>query len=160
KENEKELENNSINSFDDCVLAGNPILESYPRQCKNENQIFTENIGNEIEKMDLIQIESPRPNQIINSPLNIVGKARGFWFFEASFPIILKDEKGNIISESFAEAKNDWMTTEFVPFESILEYKINDELKNKKGLLFLKKDNPSGISDNDDFLEIPIIFSE
>jgi len=32
-----------INSFDECTRAGYPVLESYPRQCKTENdQTFTE----------------------------------------------------------------------------------------------------------------------
>ena len=157
----KNIEDNiKINSFEECVLAGNPIMESYPRQCRNEDQTFTKNIGNELEKMDLIQIENPRPNQIISSPLNISGQARGFWFFEASFPITLEDENDNIIAGGIAEAKDDWMTTEFVRFESILEYNLDETLYNKKGKLILKKDNPSGIPDNDDFLEIPIIFSK
>ena len=32
-----------INSFDDCVAAGNPVMESYPRQCMSaDGQNFTE----------------------------------------------------------------------------------------------------------------------
>ena len=31
-----------INSFDDCVAAGNPVMESYPRQCRHGNKTFTE----------------------------------------------------------------------------------------------------------------------
>jgi len=150
----------TITSFEECVEIIGVVMESYPRKCRYENQIFTENIGNELEKLDLIQIENPRPNQFINSPLNIKGQAKGFWFFEADFPIILKDEDGKILAEGIAEAKDDWMNTEFVQFESILEYNIDKELENKKGILILKKDNPSGLLENDDFLEIPIIFSK
>ncbi|MCF7906531.1 Gmad2 immunoglobulin-like domain-containing protein [Patescibacteria group bacterium] len=149
-----------INSFEECAEIVGIVMESYPRQCRYEDQIFTENIGNELEKMDLIQIENPRPNQIISSPLDIKGQARGFWFFEADFPITLEDENGKILAEGIAEAKDDWMTTEFVQFESILEYNLDENLYNKKGKLILKKDNPSGLLENDDFLEIPIIFSK
>ncbi|HXK32321.1 MAG TPA: hypothetical protein VJ378_02535, partial [Candidatus Paceibacterota bacterium] len=82
----------SIDSFEKCTEAGNAIMESYPRQCRTEDgRIFTEDIGNEIEKLDLIKIENVRPNQIISSPLSIKGEARGNWFFEASFPIRLYD---------------------------------------------------------------------
>ncbi len=36
---------NEINSFKDCISAGNPIMESYPRQCKTANgQTFVEEI--------------------------------------------------------------------------------------------------------------------
>ena len=31
-----------IDSFEDCVEAGNPILESYPRQCIADGRTFTE----------------------------------------------------------------------------------------------------------------------
>ncbi len=36
---------NEINSFKDCISAGNPIMESYPRQCRTANgQTFVEEI--------------------------------------------------------------------------------------------------------------------
>jgi hypothetical protein len=149
-----------INSFEDCASVSDYIMESYPRQCRYEDKLFAENIGNELEKIDLIQIENPRPNQLVKSPLSIVGRARGFWFFKANFPIILKNENGNILAEGIAEAKDSWMTTEFVQFESTLEYNLDENLYNKKGVLILKKDNPSGLPENDDSLEVPIIFSK
>ncbi len=31
----------SINSFQECVAAGNPIMESYPEQCSANGQTFT-----------------------------------------------------------------------------------------------------------------------
>ena len=33
---------NTVTNFEECVLAGNPILESYPRKCINKGQMFTE----------------------------------------------------------------------------------------------------------------------
>ncbi|MBN1175328.1 hypothetical protein JXA48_01665 [Candidatus Woesearchaeota archaeon] len=35
-----------ISTFDDCVLAGNPVMESYPRQCSADGQTFVEDINN------------------------------------------------------------------------------------------------------------------
>lgn len=35
---------NKITNFDDCVKAGNPVMESYPRQCNADGQTFTEEI--------------------------------------------------------------------------------------------------------------------
>ncbi|MCK5466501.1 hypothetical protein KAI56_03335, partial [Candidatus Parcubacteria bacterium] len=58
-----------INNFQECIEAGNPAMESYPRQCRAGDQTFTEYIGNELEKTDLIFLDSPRPNQTIKSPL-------------------------------------------------------------------------------------------
>lgn len=36
--------NNSIDDFNDCVRAGYPVMESYPRQCSDGIQIWTEEI--------------------------------------------------------------------------------------------------------------------
>jgi len=34
-----------ITDFDSCVAAGNPVMESYPRQCNANGQTYTEDIG-------------------------------------------------------------------------------------------------------------------
>lgn len=120
----------------------------------------TENIGNELEKMNLIRIDYPRPNQTITSPLVIKGQARGNWFFEADFPVVLTDWDGKIIAQGIATAKSDWMTIEFVPYEATLTFAIDKNIYSNKGTLVLRKDNPSGLPENDDALEIPIVFSE
>src|SRR5680860_1906637 len=78
-----EVQKPTVTNFEECVAAGNPEMESYPRQCRNGAQSFTENIGNELEKTDLIRLSTPRPNQTISSPLTLTGQARGNWYFEA-----------------------------------------------------------------------------
>ena len=145
--------NPPISSFEECALAGYPIQESYPSRCTTAGgQNFTQDIGNELELTDLITISNPRPNQRITNPIEIRGAARGNWFFEASFPIKLVDENGNIIAEGHAEATEDWMTEEFVPYKAELEFKT----KSKTGTLILEKDNPSGETANDNQLKVPV----
>jgi len=34
-----------VNNFKECVAAGNPVMESYPRQCMHNKQGFVEYIG-------------------------------------------------------------------------------------------------------------------
>lgn len=140
-----------VSSFEECVEAGYPVMESYPRRCLD----FVEEIGNELEKRDLIILNSPRPNQVIESPLLIEGEARGFWFFEADFPIVIIDGKGEVIGEGIAFAKSEWMTENFVPFQSEIEFKRPET---EKGTLILFKDNPSGLPEHDDQLIIPVRF--
>ena len=115
-------------------------------------------------KADLIKLASPVPNGVIGSPLTISGQARGGWFFEASFPITLTNWDGLIIAEGPATAEGNWMTEEFVPFTATLEfispYPAGAEDFMKRGSLILKKDNPSGLPENDDALEIPIRFAQ
>jgi hypothetical protein len=146
----------NINNFKECVSAGYPVMESYPRQCKTpEGKTFTEDIGNELEKLDLIKTDNPRPNQVVQSPIIVKGQARGFWFFEASFPVKLFDENGNLIASTIAQAKNNWMTENFVPFEAVLVFEFSPT---KRGVLVLEKDNPSGLPENADELRIPVEF--
>ncbi len=114
---------------------------------------------NELEKSALIRISTPRPNQTISSPLVITGEARGNWYFEASFPVVLVDWDGRIIAQGIAQAKSDWMTTDFVPFEATLTFTVDKNAYSNKGSLILKKDNPSGLPQNDDALEIPIVYA-
>lgn len=143
----------AITSFDDCQNAGYPIQESYPPRCTiDDGQVFTQDIGNELVKMDFIRSENPRPNQIAKSPLVVRGQARGMWYFEATFPIKLVDNNGNIIAESFAQASGDWMTEDFVPYEGQLIF----ETAAKEGKLILEKSNPSGLPERADYLEIPV----
>lgn len=145
----------SINSFEECAKAGNPIMESYPPRCNANGKTFTQDIGNELEKINLIVVDHPRPNETIKSPLEITGKARGYWYFEASFPIFLYDENNNLIGEAVAQAQEEWMTEDFVPFSVNLEF---EGPKTDKGWLILEKDNPSGLPENDDELKIPVNF--
>lgn len=154
----KAKKNSLVFDFYSCVEAGNIIMESYPRQCQNSQngEVFTEGVGNVFEVQDLIQLTAPLPNEEIFSPLLIKGKARGTWFFEASFPVVLVNWDGLIIAEGYATAQDDWMTEEFVSFEATLEF-IKPEYSNR-GALILQKDNPSGLPENDNALEIPILF--
>ncbi|MCX6780019.1 MAG: hypothetical protein NT034_02455 [Candidatus Magasanikbacteria bacterium] len=114
--------------------------------------------GNEQAKIDLIRIQTPRPNEVVQSPLTITGQARGTWFFEGSFPVVLTDWDGLIIAQGTATAKGDWMTTEFVPFTATLIFTVDKDVYSNKGTLILRKDNPSGLPQNDDALEIPVVF--
>ncbi len=148
----------AVTTFEACVAAGNPVMESYPRQCTSKDGThFTENVGNTVEKADLIRVISPRPNEAVQSPLTITGEARGSWFFEASFPVVLTDWDGKIIAQGNANATGDWMTTDFVPFKATLTFVAGASTYSNKGTLILKKDNPSGLPENDNSLEIPVI---
>ena len=152
----KPVEEKAPINFEECVLAGNPVQESYPRQCRTpEGQIFSENIGNELEKINLIRIDAPRPNQSISSPLIVKGQARGNWFFEASFPVKLYDESNQLLVLGVAQAQGNWMTEDFVSFEARLEFTSPGA---GQGTLRLEKDNPSGLPENDDALIVPIRF--
>jgi hypothetical protein len=104
---------------------------------------------------DLIRIDSPLQNQKISSPITVKGEARGNWYFEASFPIQVLDENGEVLGVSPVQAQGEWMTENFVPFSGEI---IFSKPKGKSGSIIFKKDNPSGLSEFDDFVSIPINF--
>ncbi|MBN1972848.1 MAG: GerMN domain-containing protein [Sedimentisphaerales bacterium] len=106
---------------------------------------------------DLIQVYTPLANQEISSPLIIEGKARGFWFFEADFPVMLTDSKGEIIVRGTAAAKSDWMTENFVAFSAELKFTPD---YGKSGVLILRNDNPSDLQENNREIRIPVLFGE
>ncbi|OGG87705.1 hypothetical protein A2592_01030 [Candidatus Kaiserbacteria bacterium RIFOXYD1_FULL_42_15] len=124
------------------------------------DKISIEGNGNdEPPEREYIHIYSPSPNQTIQSPLTITGEARGTWFFEASFPIVVTNWDGLIVGQAIAQTKADWMTEDFVPFEATLTFTSDPSAYSQKGTLIFKKDNPSGLPENDDAFEIPINFA-
>ena len=173
----------TVESFEQCVAAGNSVMETYPAQCRTKDgKSFTEDIGNEIQMSDKIRIASPRPNHYLVSPVTITGEARGIWFFEATAPVKLIDEAGNVVAQGYITAnptsptattgqppqagklKNPgsiasesaeatWMTTEFVPFTGELTFTAP---ATPKATLVLEKDNPSGLPENAENLSIPV----
>ena len=103
---------------------------------------------------DEIILENIHPGEIISSPLLLTGRARGSWFFEASAPVVLTDWDGRIIAEGTIHTTEDWMTTEFVPFEGTLTFETPSY--GDIGSLILQNDNPSGLPAYDKAIEIPI----
>lgn len=104
---------------------------------------------------DLIQVDLPKNDQIISSPVMIKGQARGTWFFEGDFPVILLNQAGKIMAINNARAQTDWMTEDFVRFASVFEFPTPTSTL---GTLILKKDNPSGLPEHDAEVRIPVEF--
>ncbi len=115
------------------------------------------------EKTENIVVTNPPAGSYIASPLQISGEARGTWFFEADFPVVLTDWDGLIIAEHFATAQGEWMTEDFVPFSSELEfdspYNEGDPDFMQRGWLILQRDNPTDDPAFDDAVEIPVWFT-
>ena len=88
----------------------------------------------------------------LGSKVQIQGKARGYWYFEASFPVEIKDATGNIIASGIATAQSEWMTEEFVPFSANIDLATP---YSGPATIILKKDNPSGEADKDASLSYP-----
>lgn len=109
------------------------------------------------EARTLIRVSKPAIDSEIDSPVEIVGEARGTWFFEASFPIRLVDAEGNTLGRAIAMAQADWMTEKFVPFKATLTF---NPRVSQGGQIILEKDNPSGLPEHDDSFVVPVRFSQ
>ena len=102
---------------------------------------------------EMVKITSPLAGATVGRTFTVKGEARGQWYFEASFPVQVKDKDNNTVGQGIAQAEGEWMTTEFVPFSA------NVIVTNYSGpaTLVLLKDNPSGLPENEDAVSIPII---
>ena len=155
----------NILSFEDCLKAGYPVMEIFPRQCRTpDGRTFAEEIPEQITydraSADMIVLDNPFPGAVTGKGFMVFGKARGNWYFEATFPITVLDKDGKTLAETFATAQGDpatgevnWMTEEFVNFKG--EVKVPESYIGPATLI-LKKDNPSGLSENDASISLPI----
>lgn len=101
-----------------------------------------------------VRVTAPKPNTTVGSTFVTSGEAPGNWFFEASFPVQIRDKDGNVIGRTHASAQGDWMTTEQVTFTSTIHIENG---YTGPATLILMRDNPSGLPEHDDAVEIPIL---
>ena len=136
-----------------------PVVPEIPIAQPTETSVPTPSPETQNQNPDhpLLVLEYPQEEQTISSPLSIVGQARGNWFFEATFPVVLTNWNGLIIAEGYATAQEDWMTEEFVPFTAQLTFTADTTVSNR-GSLILQKANASGLPEHDDAYEITVFF--
>ncbi len=160
-----------ITDFAACQAAGYRVTGNKPQQCQTpDGRFFVSEVASgtpvstssttistsDRTKEDRIRVSNISPNQLVTSPLTIEGFARGYWYFEASFPVELIDGDGKRLALEPAHAKSNWMTDAFVPFSVTLSF---SKPKTATGTLILHRDNPSGLPENDDELRIPVRFA-
>jgi hypothetical protein len=102
---------------------------------------------------DNILVSKPLPNQTVTQTFTVEGEARVGWYFEASFPVEVQGSNGAILTTAIAQAQGEWMTELFVPFVASVTI---PNTYHGLATVVLKKDNPSGMSENDGSLSFPI----
>ncbi|MFA6254562.1 MAG: GerMN domain-containing protein [Patescibacteria group bacterium] len=154
-----EQDSGTLNIIEDAGgLVGNQIgICTFSDGSKCEEWAY---FRNECQVGNKIIVYSPNKNQEFTFPLTITGEARGNWFFEASFPVKLLDANNQVIAQTIASAKSDWMTTDFVPFEAEIVGSILSQSGQIPVTLVLQRDNPSGLPQNDEQITIPLILSQ
>jgi hypothetical protein len=119
------------------------------------NNTASTTINNSSSTSNLPIVVNIKDNQEVSNHIIIQGKARGYWFFEASFPIELIDSDGSVLAKTIATADGDWMTEDFVNFSAVIDFP--KPTSTRHALLVLSKDNPSGDPDLDQSIFVPVI---
>lgn len=110
----------------------------------------------DISEYQPLVISSPDFSQPLSSPLIITGKVDPSWVFEASFPLELFDDQGKSLFSGTASAPN-WTKTDadFIDFTAEIIFSTSAT----SGSLEFRKDNPSGLPENNQSFKIPVIFN-
>ena len=101
-----------------------------------------------------VVITSPERGVEVAQMFTVAGLAPGPWFFEASFPVQVRDKEGNVLGRAVAQAQGEWMTEKQVTFTATMQI---DKAYHGPATLILMKDNPSGLPEHDDSVEVPIV---
>jgi len=104
--------------------------------------------------IDDIRVAQPQAGNSVGRSFTVAGEARGGWFFEASFPMEIRDANGNQLLQGFIEAQGEWMTSEFVPFSTTTRIAGS---YTGPATLILHRDNASGLPEHDKSVAIPIV---
>lgn len=150
-----------VSSFDECVVAGYPVQESHPRRCATpDGRVFAEELPApepvyQNASADYIRVELPTPGAVTGKEFTIRGEARGSWFFEASFPIEILDQSGEVITTVLGTPRDgaEWMTSQFVPFSAQVSL---PSTYMGPATIVLIRDNASGLPEHDRSMAFPI----
>ena len=131
------------------IKHGNPSSPMPDSGCEINTNTNINEAPIEEQKVKNLNIQK---NDLIVSPFELKGEAR-LWYFEASFPVKLLDAKGQEIAAVPAQAQSDWMTENWVLFAATLRYYVTQD---QNGTLILMNDNPSGLPELEEKIEIPV----
>jgi len=111
-------------------------------------------LGGKAFVQDIIVLDDFSENQLLDGQIILTGRATGALAFEGDYPIHIEDVLGNVIAGGVAQFIGEWMTSELVPFRSVLHvvYTGSDAI----GKLVIENSNPSGLPGNGQRFEIPI----
>lgn len=100
-----------------------------------------------------VVVDTPASGATVGQTFSVTGKAPGPWYFEASFPIEVRDANGTVVGQGIATALSDWMTVDDVNFEA--DVTMNGYTG--PATLVLMRDNPSALPENDGSVSMSIV---
>lgn len=139
-------------------------------EIKIREKDFTINksIENEIKEMLLISekgkwviLSNLKENQALYLPFFLKWEVPTNWIFEWVFPLEIRDKENNLLYQSHGNANifdESWeVILPSVSFESLIDFSLEKETE---AILTLKADNPSGLDENNDKIEISIVLKK
>ena len=101
-----------------------------------------------------VTVSTPVANATVGRAFAIAGVAPNGWYFEAVFPIQVRDPDDNLIATGQGHAESDWTIAGPVPFTASIA--LDGDYSGPADLILLR-DNPSGLPENDDEVTVPIV---
>ncbi|MDX9739004.1 MAG: GerMN domain-containing protein [Candidatus Dojkabacteria bacterium] len=118
--------------------------------CEDKAQV----LYSKSEKGVKLYINDIKENDTVQVGSTLSGSIKGGWFFEGEFPVRVLNEDMEILDTLLAKATEDWMTEEDVSFELKLDIDIHES---SKVILRFERSNPSGLVENDDYIDFPVM---
>jgi|GEM_PF-981424 len=153
------------NDYDDCVNApGSIVQESYPATCitkdgKSFIQPTPDNTQSSPSTGSLTEVVVTEPvsGAFVANSFIVRGTVPPGWMFEGVFPVELQNAKGIAIAQATGTElePGSWSSGSPIAFTATVEFPATTG----KGTLVLKKDNPSGLPENDRSFKLPVAFS-
>lgn len=149
-------------AVDDCAPSEGDVFQRYATINENHRQIVHKIIESfrsldEEEAKPVtthIRVINPRPNQKVESPLKVNGKALGAWFHEGEIPVRMEDRAGNILGETFASAQGEVGPEKMVTFGGTISFELPAD---NRGYLVVEKHRALNPDDSLSF-RVPVSF--
>ncbi len=109
-----------------------------------------------------IVVYQPQPNEKVDMPFSITGQARGYWFYDNAFPIILYDNTKTAIAYGTATTTAEIPNSEyeeFVPFSGTFDEYEFLPVK-KKGYILFQRSTGNLETGRNSTVTLPIRFGE
>lgn len=145
-----------ILTFQDCVIAGNLVVDTRPRECHTKTgQLYIEQ-DNHVSLKDYIQVTDPQPYAYVTTPFKVAGQAKGIWYGNKRLNVKLVDPNMHVIAEKTVFALSDTSRNTMVPFVAAVDFNLPAGLTS--GLLLIEKTSGVDIPDKNGPLIIPVSF--
>lgn len=103
-----------------------------------------------------VTVSSPAAGATVGQTFSVTGIAPNNWYFEAVLPIQVVDAGGTVIASTPGQAQSDWMVEGPVAFAATIT--LSSAYSGPANLI-IKRDNPSGLPQNDAEIIVPIVIS-